>query len=421
MSDRMRRGMLTVVCLSILSFTLVLITQSHKAYAVTGPKPELLTEVFRTGIMPHLPEVYTLVDADKSYQENGLSSQSIAGMDKTIAGEEVEPSKQPIPYVVLVLGESLDRNHMGAYGYQLDTTPFLNKRIADGEMAVFDDTISPANATAAAMSRIFTYAQKESDGSWYEYAGMLDIMKKAGYDVTWLSNQDPYSKFGSSDYIFGTRSNRAYFVREVNSLQGGEIAFDEAILPILDKTQDELSQLDKDKFYVIHLEGNHEPYDKRYPDSFARFVGDNEPVSTAYRQQIQATYDNSILYGDWMLEQILSRFEQKNAIVIFLSDHGSDACTNSDFCGHAGENTGNRHMIEVPFMIWGSKSFRTQNPQLWDRITDNVHRPYRTDDLMHTMFDILGIRTTHYDASRSVINENFVERERMYGGIPYRK
>lgn len=83
-SDRMRRGMLTVVCLSTLSFTLVLITQSHKAYAVTGPKPELLTEVFRTGIIPHLPEVYTLVDVDKSYQENGSSSQSIAGMDKTL-------------------------------------------------------------------------------------------------------------------------------------------------------------------------------------------------------------------------------------------------------------------------------------------------------------------------------------------------
>ena len=68
---------------------------------------------------------------------------------------------------------------------------------------------------------------------------MLDIMKKVGYDVTWLSNQDPYSRFGSSDYIFGTRSDRDYFIREVNGLQGSEIALDEAILPILDKTQAE--------------------------------------------------------------------------------------------------------------------------------------------------------------------------------------
>lgn len=51
----------------------------------------------------------------------------------------------------------------------------------------------------------------------------------------------------------------------------------------------------------------------------------------------------------------------------------------------------------------------------------SVHRSYRTDDLMHTMFDILGIRTTHYDASRSVINDEFIERERIYGGVPYRK
>lgn len=400
--DKAWRGILMVIGISIVSFMPILLVQSHKAYAITGLKPELIAEVFQSGIMPNLPEVCALADIEKSYKENGLASQSIAGMDKTIAQEEVEMLKQPILYVVLVLGESLDRNHMGAYGYQLDTTPFLNKRIENGQMAVFTDTISPANSTAAAMSRIFTYAQKESDNSWYEYADMLDIMKKAGYDVTWLSNQDPYSKFGSSDYIFGTRSDRAYFVREVNGLQGGEIALDEAILPILDKTQAELSQIDKDRFYVIHLEGNHEPYDKRYPDSFARFVGDDEPASTPHRQQIQATYDNSILYGDWIFEQILSRFELENAIVIFLSDHGSDACTTSDFCGHAEENTRNRHMVETPFMIWSSKSFREQNPQLWSRIMGSVQRPYRTDDLMHTMFDILGIRTIHYDASGSV-------------------
>ena len=417
--DKAWRGILTIIGISIVSFVPIFVVQSHKAYAITGLKPELMAEVFQSGVMPNLPEVYTLADIHKSYQENGSASQSIAGMDKTIDQEEVETLKPAIPYVVFVLGESLDRNHMSAYGYQLDTTPFLDKRATNGELAIFDDTISPANSTAAAMSRIFTYAQKESDNNWYEYADMLDIMKKAGYDVTWLSNQDPYSRFGSSDYIFGTRSDRAYFVREVNGLQGGEIALDEAILPILDKTQAELSSIDKDKFYILHLEGDHEPYDKRYPDSFARFVADDEPASTAHRQQIQATYDNSILYGDWVLEQILSRFESENAIVIFISDHGSDPCTTSDFCGHAGENTRNRHMVEVPFMIWGSHRFREQNPQLWTRIMSSVHRPYRTDDLMHTMFDILGIRTTHYDASRSVINDEFIERDRIYGGIPY--
>lgn len=49
-------------------------------------------------------------------------------------------------------------------------------------------------------------------------------------------------------------------------------------------------------------------------------------------------------------------------------------------------------------------------------------RYYMTDDLIHTILDIVGIKTPEFDETRSVINEKFnAKRKKIYTGKDYDK
>ena len=73
-------------------------------------------------------------------------------------------------------------------------------------------------------------------------------------------------------------------------------------------------------------------------------------------------------------------------------------------------------------IVWASQSFRLRYPDVVDKISSSIYRPYMTDDLIHTLLEILDIRTPEFDTSRSVINPLFnYRRLRVIAGKYYRK
>ena len=87
--------------------------------------------------------------------------------------------------------------------------------------------------------------------------------------------------------------------------------------------------------------------------------------------------------------------------------------------GHVEEHP-NRYMLEVPLIIYGSPAWRTTHPEKWQQICAAVQRPYMTDDMIHTLLDLLDIRTPEYDASKSLVNAEFkVHRTRIIQGMDY--
>ena len=128
-----------------------------------------------------------------------------------------------------------------------------------------------------------------------------------------------------------------------------------------------------------------------------------------------------MLYNDFVVDEIIRRFEDKNAIVIYVSDHGEEVYDSMNFFSH-NEGTPSRYMIEVPFIVWTSQKFRQAYPELEERIASSVNRPYMTDDMIHTLLDIMGIETPGYDPPKSIINPNFdSSRKRIYAGMLYDK
>jgi heptose-I-phosphate ethanolaminephosphotransferase len=324
-----------------------------------------------------------------------------------------------IDNIVLVIGESLNRNHMGVYGYDLPTTPKLSELSDAGNIVLFSDVVSPSTGTIDVIQRLLTFYNYEKPGKWYDYDILIDVMRKAGYKTFWISNQESFGTSGNLSAALATRCDYSAFCDVRNSNQEAYGDFDEHIFPLLDSLKRESSEKN---LFIIHLMGSHVRYLNRYPKGFEKFSARDEDIPYAdYKKQVRAEYDNSVLYNDSIVGAIVSRFVADEALLIYLSDHAEEVYDIRDYNGRSIENL-SKQMVEIPFMIWMSDSFIENFPQKKDLIEMSSERPYMTDDLIHTILDITDISTNDYEPCRSVISPEFdADRTRRIGEKDYDK
>ena len=336
------------------------------------------------------------------------------------ANVEITENDSDVPYVVFILGESTNRDRLHLYGYPLENTPNFDALNRKGELAVFRDTISPQGATVAVLRELFTFHDVESDKEWYQYNNLIDVMKAAGYKTYWLSNQESSGIWGNVAQLFAGRSDVKHFTQLRESHEDGG-RLDEELFPLLDEA---LQQPAEKNFYVLHLMGGHGLYYMRFPYLFTKFTKEDIPapqneLSEEKRTEI-AQYENAMYYNDFVVSSLLGKFQDKEAIVIYLPDHGETIYDNgSNFAGHVEENP-NHQQLEVPLIFWASPKYKEKHPQKWQAVCEAVNRPYMTDDMIHTIMDLLGIRTEDFNPTKSVINPKFdAMRKRIVRGRDY--
>lgn len=338
--------------------------------------------------------------------------------------EKIISDNSKIPYVVFILGESATRNHMQIYGYNLETTPFAVERYKRGELFKFNDVIACANATSTAMKLLFNFTEKEVElENWYKTPNIFDIARRAGYHTGWISNQSPIGWYGNIDKIYSERCDEKYFadvdfdkVEEKDKLFSRN--FDIVLLPAI---EDFISHSQEKNFYCVHLYGSHVEYRERYPAEFAKFTAADENKISDESKKVTAEYDNSILYTDFILNEIFKRFEDKNALIIYISDHGQEVYeSGKNNAGTTPEEDESRSMIEIPMLVWTSQKFREMYPEKISALKNAENNHYRTDLLIHTILDLMDIQTESFNPTKSIINEKFDKfRIRIYNNKPY--
>ena len=352
----------------------------------------------------------TAIDNIRAYRE--LSSHLDADVELT-------RNDGKIKNVVFILGESTNRNHMHLYGYYLPNTPNLDDMAARGEISVFRDVVSPHSTTIAVLSKLFTFCNHESDKPWYEYSNLIDIMNSAGYKTYWLSNQESSGIWGNVAQIYAAHSNVSHFTRIRDSREDDGLE-DGALFPLVDEA---IAQRDEQKnFYVVHLMGGHGLYYNRFPYIFTKFTKDDIQLDVNEAQKtVIAQYDDALYYNDYIVSGIIDKFRctGEDSIVVYVPDHGEAVYDEGGFTGHIEENP-SRHMIEIPVIIWASDRFKELHPEKWAAIQAAVDNPYMTDDMIHTMLDIVDVQTADYDPARSIINRKFdASRPRIFDDKNY--
>ena len=106
--------------------------------------------------------------------------------------------------VVLVISESINREHLSLYGYPRNTTPelLLRQQKEADRLGVFRHAWSVDASTIAALENFFYMGPAKS-----EKQHLLALAAKAGYRTWWISNHDDLAirtryldyKYGNAD------------------------------------------------------------------------------------------------------------------------------------------------------------------------------------------------------------------------------
>lgn len=301
-------------------------------------------------------------------------------------------------YVVLLVGESFAKTHSSLYGYDKKTNPLLEQLVADSLLFVCKDATSACTKTIPAIKSIMTsHIAKMNDSiDWYKCLTLIEVMQSIDYRTVWVSNHSRVGLFDNVGGCYAALCDESVFANECNLAT----AYDDVLLPLIEGTMNNDSS--RHSFYVINLMGSHMHYRIRYPEEFAKFKSEDYSVSYSHLSQVNrqtmAEYDNSILYNDSVVYEILKRFESKDAVVVYISDHGQDIFNSSNnYAGHAinGNAVSETVSIQIPLMVYTSQLFREKRPELQKRIENSVSRLYRTDSIMYTIMDVAGVETVN--------------------------
>ena len=332
---------------------------------------------------------------------------------------EITRNESDLPFVIFILGEATNRNHMGIYGYDKPTTPNLQRRLDAGDLIVFTDCVSGATETMPSCQRMFTFFRNEIKGDgrpWYTYTNLFDILKAAGYHTAWLSNQEITGIYGNVPRAYADRCDEKKFTTP-HDTETTVYEFDEKILPLLDESLSKNSSAKN--FYVLHLLGTHLNYRARYPDEFDVFRPEDETSKDPLQREYRAAYDNAVLYNDFIVEQIIERFADKDALIVYVADHGENVFEDGEHLGHSPNP--DKWQLEIPALVWLSDECKAKRPELLKKISAAKNRPFMTDDLIHALLDLLKIHTPEFDSRKSLFSDDFdATRKRIYKGREYR-
>lgn len=307
--------------------------------------------------------------------------------------------------LVLVIGESARPDHWGMNGYARNTTPKLGNR---SDVHFMTNLITPWTLTTYSTPLFITRKPATYNGIFPEKS-LLAAFNDAGFSTYWVANQDGLKEMALHIGEAGQRKSFNFAVRgDVDAVFDGEM------LPDIDKVINDKSPK---KFIVIHSKGSHWDYHLRYPPEFRIFKPDQiDGASGKYNPSQRNTlvngYDNSILYTDYFLNELIKQLEhtRKPSAMVYVSDHGEGLYENGcKILGHGNDTDTNFHTAGL---IWVSPELSASRPQLESAIGQNTKSPLSTDlTIFNTLADLGGLNMT--ENKYSLLSTKFETRQRL--------
>ena len=305
---------------------------------------------------------------------------------------------------VIVIGESTNRSHFNLQGeYYRETTPLLND-IKD-QLLVLNNVISPHAYTIGSLTKGLTLGNIENPKGKYE-GSIIQLLNQAEFKTYWISNQRPV---GISDTHVTKIARGADVSTFLNIKHTSEhTPYDEVLLKTLNKV---LLEEGNKKVIFLHMIGAHFYYEMRYPEKFNYFK--DVPKTKFKKEEAYKTinaYDNVMRYTDSILSEVIKSVEKESgsSFVLYFSDHGQEVYDEIDFFGQTIDQMVTKSMYDIPMFLWMNDTYKqTKN------VANNLDKKYMTDDVIHSISDLCGVKSLEIDSTRSIFNTGYIERKRI--------
>jgi glucan phosphoethanolaminetransferase (alkaline phosphatase superfamily) len=238
------------------------------------------------------------------------------------AARAAYPRHQPFDKknVIVIIVDSLRADHMGVYGYDRPTTPFLSGLAAAGKLRRVEHATSTcAESNCGILSTLFSKTLRHQLPEDFK---LYDLLKDQGYSTNFVLSgnhdwRDLREMYGREHTLyFDGRDSKKYVPND-----------DRVIFEGLDRVPASAAPA----FFYFHLMSVHLIGSKL--DDYRVYQPSNVKndwdtlFSGAYdRQTVINNYDNGVTQADAMIRQLFSALDAKgflkNGIVAILADHG---------------------------------------------------------------------------------------------------
>ena len=315
-------------------------------------------------------------------------------------GAKQAPENDVPQVVVLVIGESSRFDRWEINGYKRDTNPLLKQ---ESNLVSLQDLITPVSATRLSVPVIISRkSARQSLTSGFSEKSLLTAFKEAGFKTYWISNQISFGQFDTPISAFAKEADVIQFMN-----LGGYTDQSNFDSILLEPMQNAIKDPAPKKLIVLHTLGNHWNYSHRHPKEFDKWqpslygVDKPEYTDTAIKPQLNNSYDNSILYTDWFLSQVIGNLKSTAmpTAMMFVADHGQvlyDGDCNLAFHGH---NT--QYEFHIPALVWYSDRYKAANPGKIAQLYRHRKAKLSTENIFHSLLDLASIQYPDERLNRS--------------------
>jgi choline-sulfatase len=266
----------------------------------------------------------------------------------TVLGVRWQNAGSERPNIVVILIDTVRRDHFPFYGYSRDTAPFLTSLAA--RAVVFDQAYSTSGWTSPATASLFTslypfqhgviagiQRQREEQFKFHRLPRgvetMAQALKRAGYATYAISDNIHVSPLTGFDPGF-------------DAFESASDASAVAVNKRAKKWRGEM-QARAPYFLYLHYLDPHEPYLPRAP-WYDEFYRDSRPALS--RRDFEAAHDSEIRFVDEKIAGLFQEFGwEKDTVVVVTADHGEEFGDHG-YAGHA--HTLHAELVNVPLLVY---------------------------------------------------------------------
>lgn len=276
-------------------------------------------------------------------------NESMNALEDEVRNEYVKSENLTKKNVILIVVDALRPDHLGVYGYQRNTTPYLTQLKAQGKLQVLYNTKASCGESACGLISIassrFIHQIPNNPIT------LQSALKFNGYKIYMILGGD-HTNFYNLKELYG---NVDYFVD--GSQSQGYMNNDEFILRKLEELK-----LDKDVpvFMQFHLMSAH-TVGKRL-EKFSIFKPSKSYAGTVAgvpEERYINHYDNGVLQSDNVVKNILGNLELRgildNSLVVITADHG-ESLGEHQLYTHS--HSTKEQLLSIPFMLINFSAMR---------------------------------------------------------------
>jgi len=300
--------------------------------------------------------------------------------------------------IILAVGETARAANFSLNGYSKKTNAYLEK---EKRLISFKQVFSCGTETSISLPCLFSYyGRKNFDLEKAKHTeNLLDVLNKAQIRVSWRDN-DSGNK-GLAARVKQEDFNDALIEPFCNKEFG---CHDEVLL---NKLQNYVDEKKTDTLIVLHFKGNHGPaYFRRYPKEFIKFTPqcESEFLSNCTREQIINSYDNAILYTDYVLSKTIQflKDQTKNydVALLYISDHGESLGELGVYLHAMPYSIAPEFQRHVPMIFWSNNSF----PISYDKLLQKQNENLTHDNIFHSVLGLFKINIPQYNKDLDFFN-----------------